>query len=329
MAEVEVKPFHAAQRASRPLVSVLIPCFNAHRYIGETLESVFTQSWPNVEVIIIDDGSTDGSADEVGRFSRQNLILILSSQRGAAASRNEALRRSSGDFIQFLDADDLLSASKIELQVLRLRENPMCVASSEWARFYKRPEDAVFVADNLSQDLGVLDWLARSREEGLGMMFPALWLIPRAIAIAAGPWNENLSLADDTEYFTRVLLGADRVLFCPGAQCYYRSGVAGSLSGRKSPEAWKSQFTVNELCQQYVLARENSERMRRGFASSWQHIAHACYPYNRALAERALAHARALHPEHIEPDGGPTFRILSRLLGWRLARRLQVASGRP
>jgi glycosyltransferase involved in cell wall biosynthesis len=313
---------------SNPLVSILIPCCNSSRYIGATLASIFTQSWSNVEVIVIDDGSTDGSADEVRRFSRQNLVLIVNSHRGAAASRNEALRRSSGNFIQFLDADDLLSPSKIELQVLRLLDNTMCVASSEWARFYNTPEDAVFVADNLSQDLGVLDWLARSREAGLGMMFPALWLVPRAIAIAAGPWNENLSLADDTEYFTRVLLQADRVLFRPGARCYYRSGVPGSLSGRKSPEAWKSQFSVNELCQQHILKRENSERMRRGFALTWQHLAHASYPYDRALAERALVQARALHPVNIRPDGGPTFRIVSRLLGWRLARRLQVASGR-
>ncbi len=325
----EVKLFHAARSASPPLVSIVIPCFNAHRYIGATLKFVFMQSWSNIEVIVIDDGSTDGSADEVRRFSRQNLVLIVSSQRGAAANRNGALRRSSGDFIQFLDADDLLSPSKIELQVQRLLESPASVASSEWARFYKSSDDAVFVADNLSQDLGVLDWFARSREGGLGMMFPALWLVPRAIATGAGAWNENLSLADDTEYFTRVLLQADRVLFCPGARCYYRSGIAGSLSGRKSPEAWKSQFTVNELCQQYVLAHENSERMRRCFALTWQHLAHASYPYDQVLAERALMQARALHTAHIEPGGGPMFRIVSRLLGWRLARQLQVASGRP
>jgi hypothetical protein len=165
--------------------------------------------------------------------------------------------------------------------------------------------------------------------ESWGMMFPALWLQPRTIVDAIGPWRESLSLNDDAEYFTRALLYADRVLFCPRARCYYRSGVAGILSGRKSLAAWKSQFTVTELCQRYVLARENSERMRRGFASSWQHLAHASYPYDRALAERALAQARALHPMSIEPDVGPTFRILSRLLGWRLARRLQAASGRP
>ena len=160
-------------------------------------------------------------------------------------------------------------------------------------------------------------------------MFPAMWLIPRPVAVAAGPWAEDLSLADDTEYFTRILLQADQVLFCAGAKCYYRSGIVGSLSGQKSRAAWTSQFAATERCQRYVLAREDSDRMRRGFALTWQHTAYACYPYDRARAKDALARARALHPIRIKPNGGPTFRLLSQLVGWRVARCLQVASGRP
>ena len=158
------------------------------------------------------------------------------------------------------------------------------------------------------------------------MMFPALWLIPMPIVHAAGPWREDLSLADDSEYFTRILLAADRVLFCDGARCRYRSGVATSLSASKN---WGSAFTSLGLCESNVRVREDSERVRRGFSLSWQHLAHACYPYDPALAERALAHARTLHPETIQPGGGTTFRVLARLVGWRTARRLQVASGRP
>ena len=151
----------------------------------------------------------------------------------------------------------------------------------------------------------------------------------RAVANSAGPWDEALSLGDDGEYFTRVLLAAERVLFCPGARCYYRSALPGSLSGRKSAAAWASQFRVIELCEYQVRAREDSERVRRGFALSWQHLAHACYPYEPALADRALMRGRALHAVRIRPGGGSAFKVLSRIIGWRAARRLQVASGRP
>jgi glycosyltransferase involved in cell wall biosynthesis len=314
---------------STPLVSVLIPCYNSARFIGETLESVFRQSWPEIEVIVVNDGSTDGSVSEIRRFARDRLLLIDRANRGACASRNAAFARAKGAFIQFLDADDLLSREKIASQMRRLSHHPDCVAAAEWSRFHSGPEEASFEPLPTWRDLDPLDWIALSRADGLGMMFPALWLTPRRIAEAAGPWLEELTVGDDTEYFTRLVLCARRVLFCQGARAYYRSGIAGSLSGRTSTTAYASELRAVELCERQVLSREDSERMRRAFALSWQHLAHAAYPYDRGLASRALIHARSLHGVSIRPTGGPAFRLLSRLLGWRTARLLQVASGRP
>jgi glycosyltransferase involved in cell wall biosynthesis len=314
---------------SRPTVSVLIPCYNAEKHIGDTLESVFRQTWPAIEVIVVDDGSEDGSVAEIERFKTQGVQLIRQENRGAGAARNRAYCASNGDFIQFLDADDLIDPKKIERQMARIADRPRCVASAEWGRFHNSPTETRFDPEPVWRDLDPLDWLALSWADGLGMLFPALWLVPRAIADAAGRWDETLSLGDDGEYFTRILLAAERVLFCPGARCHYRSAVPGSLSGRKAPAAWASGFRVLDLCESYVRAREDSERVRRGFALSWQHMAHGCYPYDPGLAERALARARALHPVVIRPGGGLAFAIISRVVGWRAARRLQVASGRP
>jgi glycosyltransferase involved in cell wall biosynthesis len=314
---------------TEPLVSVLIPCFNAERFIGETLESVFRQTWPEIEIIVVNDGSTDHSVDVIRRFASPKLLVFDQENRGQTAALNVCLARARGEFIQYLDADDVISPHKIERQLHRLLVNPRCVASAEWGRFYRKPQEAKFLAEKVWQDLTPLDWLVLSRHDGLGMMLPALWLLPRSIVDTAGPWREDLTLNNDAEYFTRIILHAERILFCSGARCYYRSGVANSLSGRKSSSAWGSQFKVTELCQSYVLASENSERTRRAFALSWQHLAHACYPYDSKLAKAAMSRAQALHSERILPDGGPAFCIVSRILGWRLARRLQVATGRP
>ena len=248
--------------------------------------------------------------------------------RGQTAALNTCIAHATGELVQFLDADDLIAPEKIELQIGRLRNHTAAVATSEWGRFYSAPSEAQFNADSTWTDLDPLDWLTLSRAEGLGMMFPALWLVPMGIVRAAGPWREDLSLNNDAEYFTRVLLAADRVLFCPGARCYYRSGLPGSLSGQKTAKAWASQVRVLELCEGYVRNREDSERVRKGFALSWQHLAHACYPYDRTTAQYALERSQALHSVTIHPDGGRTFHLISRLLGWRLARVLQVASGR-
>jgi len=315
--------------ANVPTVSVLIPCYNADRFIGETLESIFRQTWPSIQVVVVDDGSTDQSADVIRSFARPNLTLIKQENRGQTASLNVCLLHASGDFVQYLDADDLLDSEKIERQINRLIDHPNCVASAEWGRFYTSTDEAKFNPEPVWRDLDPIDWLALSRADGSAMMFPAIWLVPMQIIRTMGRWKQELTLNNDAEYFTRILLACNQVLFCPGARCYYRSGVGGSLSGQKSPKAWASQFRVIELCERYVRAREDSERVRRGFALSWQHFAHGCYPYEPTLVARALSRARTLHPVTIRPGGGPTFKVISRLIGWRAARRLQVASGRP
>jgi glycosyltransferase involved in cell wall biosynthesis len=310
-------------------VSILVPCYNAEKYIGETLESACRQTWRALEVVVVDDGSHDASVAEAERFKNSGVKIIRQQNSGAAAARNRAFQASTGDFIQFLDADDLLDRNKIERQMSLLTEDPESLSSAEWARFRNDPCEAIFVTEEVWQNLEPVDWLVRSRHDGLGMMFPAIWLFSRHTALRAGPWREDLSRADDTEYFTRLILSARRVLFCEGARCYYRSGICGSLSGRNSPDGWASEFRATEICEANIRSREDSDRVRRVFALTWQHLAHACYPYDSALAEASLARARSLHAVRIRPDGGRIFRVISRFVGWRAARRLQVASGRP
>lgn len=309
-----------------PKVSVLIPCYNAGKYVGETLESVFRQTWPNIEVIVVDDGSTDRSVEVIRSFARPNLRLIEQINRGAAVARNTCCAHATGDFVQYLDADDLIEPDKIRLQMERLRNAPRCIASAEWGRFYRTPQETQFREEAISRDLNPVDWITLSPS---GLIFPALWLIPMQTVRAIGPWLEDLTLNDDSEYFMRVLMASERVLFCAGARCHYRSGLPGSLSGIKSPRGIASNFKVLELCESYVRAVEDSERVRCSFAQAWQYLAHGVYPYDKQVAARALERAKALHPIRIRPGGGPRFRVLSRLIGWRAARILQVASGRP
>lgn len=312
-----------------PLVSVLIPCYNASLWISETIESVLTQTWPNIEVIVVDDGSSDDSVAVIKNIDSARIKLIQQDNAGAAAARNRAFSESRGQYIQYLDADDLLSPNKIALQVARLSNHPGCVASAEWARFVHKPSEAVFSSDGTWQDLEPVEWLIHAWQDGGGMLYPALWLAPREILLKAGPWLPDLSLNDDGEFFTRVILASDRILFCEGARTYYRSGIAGSLSGLKSRKGWESQFKVTELCQGYLLAREDSDRTRRVCSMLWQRLAHASYPYQRSLANDALRRARSLHAVKLTPDGGPLFRILAGIAGWKAGRILQRLSGRP
>ena len=100
-----------------PLVSILIPAYNSERWIAETIKSALDQTWPNKEIIIVDDGSSDQTLANARRFASQTVSVISQENQGASAARNKALQVCQGDYIQWLDADDLLSPDKIQRQM--------------------------------------------------------------------------------------------------------------------------------------------------------------------------------------------------------------------
>ena len=93
---------------SAPLVSILIPAYNAAPWIRQAIESALAQSWPRTEIIVVDDGSTDGTREQAAGFVRHGVQVLQQDNKGAAAARNRAMAAAEGDFLQFLDADDLL-----------------------------------------------------------------------------------------------------------------------------------------------------------------------------------------------------------------------------
>src|SRR6516225_1986814 len=106
----------------RPLVSILIPAYNAQEWIADTIRSAIEQTWPCKEIIVVDDGSTDGTTEVARRFVSKEVAVVSIKNQGAAAARNHALQLSQGDYIQWLDADDLLAPNKIERQLGTLGE---------------------------------------------------------------------------------------------------------------------------------------------------------------------------------------------------------------
>lgn len=309
------------------LVSVIVPCFNAARWLGDTIASVRAQTHRSLEIVAVDDGSTDGTAAVLESLAGQDLRVLQQPNRGQGAALNAGLAAARGEFIQFLDADDLLEPRKVEVQLARLAGGGSAIASCEWARFREDPREARFEQDACWRDQDARTWLGNNWAHGGGMMLPAMWLVPRAVIERAGPWDESLTVNNDMEYFLRALLAAGQVRFAAGARCLYRSGVAGTVSGRRDGASWTSYFRSIELSQAH-LGDALDEPLRRGLSLVWQRFAHAAIPYAPALAEDAMHHARALHEARLPLEGGWRFRAVARVLGWRLARRLQRLSGR-
>jgi glycosyltransferase involved in cell wall biosynthesis len=313
---------------SNPLVSVCIPCHNAGRYVAQALDSVFGQTYTNIEVIVVDDGSTDGSKSVLDGYAARGVKLIEEKCGTASRTRNRALQEARGEYIKFMDADDLISPNMVESQVRVLADGNNGVAVSEWGRFYGddlstyRPDP-----DETWADLPGPEWLVRSYMRARPMMQAGMFLIPSKLLQKTGGWNESLTLIDDFEFFSRVISVAE-VRFTKGAALYYRSGLSSSLSSRKTREARESECESLLLGTGHLLAKRNDAAARRACANMCQEAIYNIYPLHHDLAARLRQRVAECGGADIAPSGGWYFGKLRHVVGWKLARRLQRAVGR-
>ncbi len=301
-----------------------MPAFNAAAWIGQTLDSALSQTWRELELIVVDDGSTDETAAVVKSVCDPRVRMVCQSNRGAAAARNKGLAAATGAFIQFLDADDLLSPDKIARQMCALRQALVgSVASCAWGHFASDPRDAVVRPEPVWQIGDTVGWLTCSLSGG-GMMPTEAWLAPRSLIEAAGPWDEALTVHDDGEFFTRVLLKATRNIFVPGATVYYRQ-VAGSLSRRPSRKAVESALAVCRSGHRHLLAAADSPAVRRALATQYAQFAYEFGVQAPDLMCEALEAIRELRVAPASAIGGRSFRRLTCALGISLALRVRAS----
>jgi len=277
----------------KPLVSILIAAYNAEEWIGYTLHSAVDQTWPRTEIIVVDDGSTDRTAEVARQFG---VTVVSTKNRGLSAAQNYAFSLSHGDYIQYLDADDLLAPDKIERQLAALRETDSrrVLLSSPWAPFYYRTRRARFIHNSLWRDLSPVDWLIQKMSEGIHMQ-NATWLVSRELALAAGPWDESLNYDQDGEFFCRVLLASEGTRFVPETGIYYRTSGTRSISyiGTSNTKR-ESLFRSMMLHVQYLRSLEESERVRKACLTYLQIWYHTFYPGHMELVTKLQAIAAQL-----------------------------------
>lgn len=314
----------------KPLVSILIPAYNAGEWLAETLRSAVAQTWERKEIIVVDDGSKDRTAAIAREFEAQGVRVYTQKNQGAAAARNTAYSLSQGDYIQWLDADDLLSPEKIEKQMLAVEgsTDSKILLSSEWGMFLYRPERAKFIPTALWCDLSRVDWLVRKLSNNVYMQ-TASWLVSRELTEAAGPWDTRLLGDDDGEYFCRVLMASHGVRFVPGAKVYYRSAGSGSLSyigasNKKRDAQWLSM----KLHIGYVRSLEDSRRVRAACVTFLQNWMVFFYPERLDLFDEAAQLARELGGGLTPPRLSWKYSWIRAIFGWPLARKAQLSMPR-
>jgi glycosyltransferase involved in cell wall biosynthesis len=180
------------------------------------------------EVILVDDGSGDGSADLVAS-EFPAVKLYRTANRGPSAARNFGTERSNGEFIQYLDSDDLLAPGKLQSQLSALRQSGADVAYGDWLKFHVLTDGTKVVQERFERRLGP------SPEIDLFTEFwcpPAVYLIRRQVVDRVGGWNPSLPVIQDARFMLDCALHGSQFVYCPGLMAEYRVHETGSVSTR-------------------------------------------------------------------------------------------------
>jgi glycosyltransferase involved in cell wall biosynthesis len=310
-----------------PLVSILIPAYNAERWIADTIKSALNQAWPRKEIVVVDDGSTDQTLQVARQFASKTVSIVTQENQGASAARNRAFELCQGDYIQWLDADDLLAPDKISKQMEAASEcqSERVLFSSAWGAFVYRVSKAQFCPTSLWCDLSPVEWLLRKMGQNLHMQ-TATWLVSRELTEVAGPWDTRLSLDDDGEYFSRVVLASDAIHFAPDAKVFYRQPGFDRLSSiDRSDKKLESQFLSMQLHVNYLRSLEESERARTA-AVNYLQTWFICFFEERPDLARELEQLAVALGGRLEIAGlYRKYLWIQKLFGWRITKRATLS----
>lgn len=280
-----------------PKVSILIPLYNSEEYIAETIDSCLDQTYDNIEIIIVDDGSTDSSLDIAREYENKhkNIKVDVQKNSGAPVARNRAFALSTGDYIQYIDADDLMQPDKIYLQMEVLKNSDdLTIVFGKYGYFKKTIENTEWkdLPVNKNYNSGK-QFLLELWESGMAVI-PHMWLTPRKLIEKSGGWDESLAKNQDGEFFARVVFRASKVLFIENSIGYYRRDNENSISKQVSKKALRAAMKSYDAYA--ILMKDDLElpEVRRTFASIYSQFIYRTYPAHQDLIEEAEAKVRSL-----------------------------------
>ncbi len=247
---------------THPLVSICIPLYNASHYIEETLTKVFEQTYRPIEIIVVDDHSTDNSFELVEKFqSKETIRLFKNPKKGGNAARNYAFQKSHGDYIKFLDADDYCSENMISAQMNRILKDgtPDTLVFSPYkvlyfGKFIEHPRSI----DNdykPAMELVVDTWKLN------GFNITNGYLVSSHLVKKSGGWGEHILKNQDGEFFARVAAVADQALSVPEEFAIWRQTEKG-VSFKYDNDAISSNIDTLDIISNLLLDYKNTPEMR-------------------------------------------------------------------
>lgn len=299
-------------------VSVIIPCHNAERWIGEAVDSCLNQTYHPIEILVVDDGSTDASL-EVLRSYGTEIQLYSGSNCGGSHARNQGFALSRGEYIQFLDADDYLLPKKIGRQVAFLEQTGADVVYGDWRHRFENADG--------TRTLGE-ESIAGKQADVLEALLSGWWtanmtlLLRRQVVDRCGGWDESIRVGQDRDFFVTVSMSGADVRYQPGCYSVYRRYGDVTLS-TSSRQVWLegNECILEKAERQLVAAGKLTPRYRRAMAKSYFHLARGYYDLDPVAYKRLLDKTLELFPS-FRPDESWLYNAAWWLSGFAVADKL-------
>jgi len=277
-----------------PLVSIIIPCYNAYRWIGETINSCLAQTYTPIEIIIVDDGSINHSLDILARYGSQIRVEAIAHQGGCTA-RNHGFAVSSGRYILFLDSDDLIAPPTVSAMVDALSGKDNSVVACPWRHFTfsngqwtplaMTPHPIPYNGDYFYSWL--TGWFAP----------PCALMWTRDVIDELNGWDETLTANQDGDLMFRALLHGVTFIPIEKGEALYRQHQQGehiSVGRNVSPISVASRFRVLEKVEQKLTELNRLHKYALPLSRAYHTIAVGGFGVNDAIARECVRHAKRL-----------------------------------
>ncbi len=305
------------------LVSVIIPCFNKEKWLEQAINSCLEQTYPEIEIIVIDDGSTDKSLEIIKSYG-EKIIWETGQNRGANYARNRGFTLSNGSYIQYLDADDYFLPDKIAQQIYYMEQTGADVV-------YNDEKHIIYLPNGESYSTNI-------KLDGLGEDFLELFLsckvyiqtanplFRRKIIADSGGWDETLKAAQDIDFFRSVAMNGAKFIYQPGCYLVYRKYESKDRITCNLANVWNYRLLATEKTEKKLIQLDKfSIRYKKALAYFYCTIAlFGCIHLNYRQYLVVLKKIKTLDPafnadSSMLKNGGIIYIILNRIFGFFLA----------
>lgn len=263
-----------------PLVSIMIPCFNAAPWVGAAIESALVQTWPNKEVIVLNDGSTDGSLEVIRRYEGR-IQVATQPNGGQNVSRNHLTRLSKGEWLVYLDADDELMPDSVEKKLKAAVSAAAVYGSIDYATFKdgKRVKSEKLTAEDYADPLVA----------AFGWKYPntTAFMFQRQALLAAGGWDETVKNCTDYALYFPLLLKGGRFNAAPDAWSLYRQWSTTQAANEAPMRRMRTRLKVMEKAALDLGSSQTfTAERKQAFMDSSLQVIRTIYPHDESLARQ-------------------------------------------